>query len=247
MPLPKETIRNWVINHQHWMVVNRYADIDDSDEIRNFFAKYLYPSVEDRAGYESRNEFFRILVDFYRRGKIGKMLGAAAIVMAPIIWMADRMKELPDYLQKTVDLYDMTNELDGRLCEALAASVSTEADLTNEAYEAAYRISATPAERRVQVLDVVGIGQFVVKIVERGGIVDLILEHCPRIPFFANNQYVRGLNDTINMVQAGFRAFRSHKGRLHEFAETCRDRELAYVESVFGAAATEVVEIIHKT
>lgn len=230
----REEVRRWVINYQHTIVIQRYDDIDEGHEIREFFARYLYPSVEDRSGYEYRNEFFRKLVEFYRRGKIGRLLGPSTIVYAPIIWMADRLKELPDYLQRTVALYDSTNELDIRLVDALAARVRTKDDLNEAAYRAAYCESSTHEERRAQVQEVVSIGEFVVKLVERGGIVDLVLEHCPHIPFFVRNQYIRGINESISMVQTGFRAFKRQKGRIHEFKEICRERELAYVDWAFG-------------
>jgi len=234
MPIPNEQLRRWVINHQHNLVVSRYADVPESQPLVDFFAKFLYPSVKNRKAYEERNEFIRTIVGFYRRGKLRKALGPAVVFYAPMIWLAERMRELPEYLQRTVDLYDRTNELDARVVAWLAERINSQEQLTPEIYDRAMRETSSVEERRAQVEEVVGIGGYAVTLVERGGIVDLILSHVPHIPFFANNIHVRGLNESITMVQAGFRAFKSRKGMLHQFKEMCRQRELESVEKIFN-------------
>ena len=103
MALDRDAVRKWIVNHQHALVVQRYADIDEGQEIVDFFAKYLYPAFEDREEYIARNEFIRRILKIYKKGKLRRELGAAVVIYAPMIWLADRMKDLPDYLRETGD------------------------------------------------------------------------------------------------------------------------------------------------
>lgn len=233
MPINEKDIWNWVINHQHSLIVSRYADVPDGQPLVDFFAKFLYPSVADRREYEERNGFIRSIVGFYRRGKLRTALGPAIVVYAPIIWLAERMKELPIYMQRIVALYDTTNELDCRMVKWLCENVETQDQLTPEIYEIAMRATSTFEERRAQVVEVIDIGGYAVTLVERGGIVDIILSHVPHIPFFANNIHVRGLNASITMLQAGFRAFKSRKEQLNQFKDLCSQRELQAMEEIY--------------
>lgn len=234
MGVPKEKIHEWIINHQNELVVARYSDIHDGQEIVNFFAKYLYPPYRERPAYRARNEFIRRIVAIYTRGKLRQELGAAVVLYAPMIWLADRMKELPHYLQRMVGLYDEAERLDARVVEYIAGRIESIEQLDQRLYDEAYVNTATADERRSQVNSIVDVGGYAVTLVERGGIVDVILRFVPHIPFFKNNPTVQGLNESISMVQYGFRAFRNSKNRLQEFKEMCRERELEYVEAVFG-------------
>lgn len=234
MAIQREKVREWLINRQHDTVVGRYNDIPEGREIAGFFAKYLYPSMQDRRGYEYRNELFRKIADIYTRGKLRHELGPAWVLYAPLIWMADRIRELPQYLKRMVAIYDTTNELDGRVIDWMSEKLTSPSELTEENYAAAMRATSTLVERRAQVNEVVDIGGYAVRLVERGGIVDVIINYVPRIPFFVNNQYVRGINEAIAMVQSGFRAFKNQKGRLQEFKELCRERELTAIDEIFS-------------
>ena len=239
MPLPEKTVSAWLINHQNNLIVERYKDVPGGQPLVDFFAKFLYPSTEDRRAYEERNGFIRKIVEFYRRGKLRKALGPAIVVYAPMIWLAERMKELPDYLQRTVDLYDITSELDSRVVRRLCETISSPGQLNENAYRKAMRETSAFEERCRQVEEVIDIGGYAVTLVERGGIVDIILTHVPHIPFFSNNITVRGLNESLTMVQAGFRAFRSRKDQLQMFKDLCREREMAYIAEIFGRSCKD--------
>lgn len=239
MPTAESDVREWVINHQHNLVVKRYADIDEGHEIVDFFARYLYPSFADRRSYEERNEFIRRLVVIYKRGKLRKQLGAAVVLYAPLIWLADRMKELPDYLMRMVALYDRTEELDGRVVRYLCENAASASELSEDLYKRALTATATQEERRAQVNEVIDIGGYAVSLVERGGIVDLILRFVPHVPFFTNNPVVRGLNESLTMVQTGFRAFKNQGNRIQQLKELCRQRELEYTDDVYNRISQE--------
>lgn len=234
MPVDETKVREWVITHQHNMVICRYRDVPEGQPLVDFFAAYLYPPVEGRRAYEERNEFFRRLANVYKRGKLRQSLGPAVVFYAPIIWLLERMKELPEYLDRVVALYDKTNELDGRVARFLAERLESEAGLTKEAYMVAMRETSTLEERRAQVEEVVEMGGYAVTLVERGGIVDVLINHAPKIPFFSGNVNVRGLNETIIMVQSGFRAFKSRKDMLRQLKELCHQREHESVECIFA-------------
>jgi len=239
MAADRDTIRKWIVNYQHALVVQRYADVREGQEIVDFFAKYLYPSFEDRDEYVARNEFIRRVLGIYRRGKLHKELGPAVVIYAPMIWLADRMADLPDYLGRAVALYDQAEELDRRMVEYAVAQGVSEADLTPQFYEQAFRATSTLAEREAQVNEVVDVGGYAVSVVERGGIANLILRYVPRVPVFVTNPTVRGLNAALTMVQAGFRAFRNQGGRIHELKDMTRRRELEAVRRIFSNGNTE--------
>ena len=242
MPLDQEQVREWVVNHQHEMVVHRYDDIGDGQEIVDFFARYLYPKFEDRQAYIERNEFIRKLLKLYKHGKLSRQLGASYVIYAPMVWLADRMKELPAYLERAVALYDQAEEMDGRLVDHLCDHLDAFSQLNMDSYHEAYRAVSTHTERRAQVNEVVDVGSYAVSIVERGGIVDLILRYVPHVPFFVTNPLVRGLNESLTMVQFGFRAFKNQKHHIHELKEMVRTRELEYVDRIFDKSETDAAD-----
>lgn len=228
----KQAIREWIINCQHELVVNRYVDIAEGQEIVDFFAKYLYPAFEDREEYMARNEFIRSILKIYQKGKLRKELGAAVIIYAPMIWLADRMADLPVYLGRAVALYDQAEELDSRIVDHLADHGVV--DVSLEEYEQAFRATSTLTEREAQVNEVVDVGGYAVSVVERGGIANFILRYVPRVPVFGANPTVRGLNAALTMIQAGFRAFQNQSDRIHQLKELTRQRELDAVRNIFS-------------
>lgn len=229
----RDAIRKWVVNHQHALVVRRYTDVKQGQEIVDFFAKYLYPSFEDRDEAIARNEFIRRILKIYQRGKLHKELGAAVVIYAPMIWLADRMVDLPQYLERAVALYDQAEEMDTRIVEYALERGAGPEQLNAAFYDQAFRETSTLAERVAQVNEVIDVGGFAVSVVERGGIANLILRYVPRVPLFAGNPTVRGLNAALTMVQAGFRAFRNQADCIHELKELTRTRELDAVQAIF--------------
>lgn len=234
MALSKEKVRKWVIDYQHKTIIDRYKDIADGESLKYFFEKYVYPPYKDRDEYEKRNEFFRKLVAFYNKGKISKILGSSSFLFAPLLNMISaKMKDLPKYLEMLVELYDLSNELDERLIDTLHSTVNGDNDLTPENYKIAFKKSSTYKEREKQIEYIISLGEYARDIVQKGGIIDTLVEKCPHIPLFTKNKHVKSINEAITLVQTAYRAFKKHKNKLNYVRDICREREYKYLNSMF--------------
>jgi hypothetical protein len=232
MGLSKEKIKKWVIDYQHDIVTERYKDVEDGEDLRYFFSRYLYPKFEQRDEYEQRNEFFRKVVNLYQQGRISKVFGTATSLFAPIITMSKKMKELPDYLKIVVELYDLTNELDERLVNELCKIVNSEDELNPENYKIAMKRSSKYEEREKQINYMIKLGEYVRDIVKKGGVLDFLIESCPKVPFFSRSKYVKNINEIITMVQTAYRAFKKTKNKLNYFRDLCLKREYEHLDSL---------------
>lgn len=234
MATSREKVKQWVVDYQYQVAVDRYEDIQGGEDLRIFFEKYLYPSYQDRKEYERRNEFFRTIVSLYSKGKIGKIFGGAIILFTPLLnIISEKMKELPHYLQILIELYDLTNILDDRLIGVLHQMVNGDENLNEENYIKAYRKSSTYGERKKQVDYVVSLGEYAMEIVQKAGRVDFLVEKCPQIPFFTKNKYIKDLNETILLIKAAYHAFKHSKNKLNYIRDMVKEREYEYINSIF--------------
>ncbi|PIU62657.1 MAG: hypothetical protein COS84_10260 [Armatimonadetes bacterium CG07_land_8_20_14_0_80_40_9] len=234
MALDKVVVKRWVINHQHDVLIERYQNIKNGDEVRAFFGKYMYPPFEERREYEERNEFFRKLAAAYNQGRLRRIFGAATALFAPLISMSEKMKELPKYLKIVVELYDLTNELDERLISALSKIAKDEKDLTPENYRTALKKTSTYEERAEQIDSMINLGGYATEIVRKGRLLNFLVESCPRLPLFAENKYVRSINETITMIKTAYRAFKHSREDLGYFQRFCEEREYEYLDYLMG-------------
>jgi len=241
MAIQREEIKKWLVNYQHALLIARYEDVEGGDALTNLFSNYMYPPYEKRNEYRRRNEFFKKIIGSYATGRIRRVLGGAIVLFSPLIGMARRMKELPAYLQMVVDLYELTNELDERMVDALSEMVKTADGLNAENYEAAYRKCTTYEEREKQIKSLVALGEYARDIVEHGGMMDFLIENCPRVPLLTRNRYVEGINQAVILVQTTYRAFKSCKGQLNCFRDICLERECKYLNSILKPAPDQQV------
>lgn len=230
MALDKVVVKRWVINHQHDVLIEKYQNIKNGDEIRAFFGKYMYPPFEERREYEERSEFFRKLIAVYNQGRLRKILGATTVLFAPLISMSEKMKDLPKYLKIVVELYDLTNELDERLISAFSKMAKDEKALTPENYRIALKKSSTYEERAKQIESMIDLGGYATEIVRKGRLLDFLVESCPRLPLFTENKYVKSINETIMMIKTAYRAFKHSKEDLDYFQNLCEEREYEYLD-----------------
>ncbi|MEW6200718.1 MAG: hypothetical protein AB1546_01995 [bacterium] len=232
MAIRREEVKKWLVNYQHDLLTARYRDVDGGDVLINLFSDYIYPTYENRSEYHRRNEFFKKLADFYTAGRVRKILGGTIIFFSPILGITRQMRDLPEYLRMAVELYDLTCELDERMVDALCESAGTSDDLCAESYEAAYRKCATYEERERQIKHLIAVGEYARDIVERGGVLDFLVENCPRVPLFMRNRYVEGINEVITLLQTTYRAFKRCKNSLNRFRDICLEREYQYLDSM---------------
>ncbi len=229
----RETVRKWLINFQHDEVMRRYENIPHGEHLRELFVKYMYPDYEHRGDYEARNELFRWAANVYKSGKIDRLLGAASFFMSRYLDALKTEKELPFYIDAVIESYDLTREIDERMVDTLWSMIESEADLTAENYRRAYNSSSTREQRCRQMENLVYAGDYAKSIIERGGLIDFLIENLPRIPLLSRHKFVHALNEATGMVRAAYRAFKKSREHLVDLRETIRSLELGYIDDMF--------------
>jgi hypothetical protein len=242
----RETVYRWVINFQHDEVMRRYGDIGYGEKFRELFSKYMYPDYEHRGDYESRNELFRWVARVYRTGKIDRLLGAARIVFRGYIDALKGEKDIPFYLDAVIESYDIAKKMDNAITDTMWETAKSEGDLNEGNYAAAFRECSTWEERLKQIDNLVVSGEYAKKIIERGGLIDFVIERLPQIPLLTHNKFVHALNETIGMVKAAYRTFKQERGRLDTIRDTIREREIRYLEKFMGPRPQDVDALSEK-
>ncbi len=225
----RETVRKWLIDFQHGEVMRRYENIPHGEHLRELFVKYMYPDYEHRDDYEARNELFRWAANVYKSGKIDRLLGAASFFMSRYL---DALKTEKD-LDAVIESYDLTREIDEHMVDALWEMVASEADLNVENYRRAYNSSSTREQRCRQMENLVHAGDYAKSIIERGGLIDFLIENLPRIPLLSRHRFIHALNEATGMVRAAYRAFKRSREHLVDLRETIRGLELGYINDMF--------------
>jgi len=236
--LDREFVRKWLINFQHDLVMQRYDKVPHGEHLRELFIKYMYPDYDNRAGYEARGELFRWAAKAYKSGKMDRLLGAASFFMHRHIDALKSEKDIPFYLDAVLESYDINHELDEKMTDILRDTARTEADLNMETYRRAFALTSTHDIRYRQVRNLVAAGEYAKSIIERGGMIDFLIENLPRIPLLSRNRFIFALNEAISMIKAAYRAFKMSRGYLDDLRDTIRDTEVAAVDELLGPPPT---------
>ncbi|MEW5946999.1 MAG: hypothetical protein AB1742_12455 [bacterium] len=231
-----DDVRRWLIDYQHGQIMKRYEDAAGGERVKKYFSEFMYPPCDARDGYVERNEFFRRIVNVYVSGRLHRYLGPFGGLFRPQVEHVEKMNNLADYLIMAVKLYDLTNELDGRMVDHLCRHCSCHEHLNDDAYRAAFCACSTRDERKSQVDMIIALGEYARKIIEKGGLTDFLIETCPSIPVFSRSPFVHGVNEAIRMVKTAYRSFKSHRDRLVELRDMSLRREYAYLDEIFSSA-----------
>ena len=232
--LDRELVRKWLIDFQHDQVMKRYENVPHGGRLRELFVKYMYPDYGHRAGYEARNELFRWAANAYKSGKMDRLLGAANFFLRRQIHTLKSEKDLPFYLEAVLESYDINHALDEKMTDILRDTARSEAGLNAENYKLAFRAACSHEMRYKQVQNLVSAGEYAKAIIERGGMIDFLIENLPRIPLLSRNRFVFALNETTGMIKAAYRAFKMSRGHLDDLRDTIRDTEIAAIDELLG-------------
>lgn len=232
--LSREAVREWLINFQHAEVMKRYEDLEHGDRFRELFTDYMYPSYANRAAYESRNEMFRWVTAAQKSGKLDRLLGAAQFFVHRYLDILKGEKDLSKYLDNVVETYDLAMKIDEMMIDYILERARSMDDLDSESYRRAYESCSTWEQRLLQIESLVESGEYAKSIIEKGGLVDFLIERIPQIPLMSRNRFVRALNEAIKMIKAAYRTFKASREHLDYIRDTIRTREIAYVESMLG-------------
>ncbi len=238
--LDRETVRKWLIDFQRAEVLARYADVDYGDRFMELFKEYMYPDYDGWDAYAARNEMFRWVANVFKSGKLDRLLGAAKIFVGRFVDVMKAEKDIPRYLDAVIESYDIACEIDDGIIDMVAAAARDESDLNPEMYAEAYRECATWEQRLTQIDNLVESGEFAKQIVERGGLIDFMIEHVPLVPLLSRNKFIAALNETLKMVKAAYRAFKESRERIDEIRDEIRRREIGYVESILGPMPEDI-------
>lgn len=238
-----ETVRRWVVNYQHEEVIRRYSDLQYGESFRELFTKYMYPDYDHRADYVARNELFRWVANVYKSGRIDRLLGAARFLFRGYLDALKGEKDIPFYIDAVVESYDLSRKIDEAIAARMREAARSEAGLTPENYAAAYRECSTWEQRMKQIDNLVASGEYAKTIVERGGVIDFVIERLPQIPLLTRNKFIHALNETIGMVKAAYRTFKQERGRLDKIRDTIREREISYCEKFLGPRPPEAATL----
>jgi len=232
--LTRETVREWLINFQHAEVMKRYQDLEHGDRFRELFTDYMYPSYANREAYESRNEMFRWVAAAQKSGKLDRLLGAAQFFVRRYLDILKGEKDLFPNIYNVVETYDLAVKIDECMIDFLHERARSMDDLNRENYRRAYENCSTWDQRLLQIESLVESGEYAKSIIEKGGLVDFVIERIPQIPLMSRNRFVRALNEAIKMIKAAYRTFKASREHLDYIRDTIRAREIAYVESMLG-------------
>lgn len=208
--LNKEEIREWMVRYQIRLVEERYKDIPGSKDILNFFSNQIYCPPKEKIKHKERDETLKAL----RHSTATRLL---------LLAMPIRIRR---GVNKIIELYDQTNNLEDRLLEVLYGITKekrykTVSEITPEDYKRAFRESASINERKKQVQNVIEVAGFVQSLVERESI---ILETA--INFLAIYGVTRIITD-------GYNLFKAYRKDLEEFKKILKREELKFLENIY--------------
>jgi hypothetical protein len=236
--LDREFVRKWLINFQHDLVMNRYNCVPHGEHLRDLFVKYLYPDYAHRANYEARNELFRWAAKMYKSGKLDRVLGVTNFLFHRWLDAIKTEKELPFYIDAVIESYDLTCEIDEKMVDTIRDMARSEADLNMETYKRAFNLCSTREQRYKQVENLVGAGEYAKAIIERGGLIDFLIERLPLIPLLSRNRFIGAINEATGMIKAAYRAFKKSRGHLDDLRDTIRTLEIGFIDEMLGPPET---------
>lgn len=129
-------------------------------------------------------------------------------------------------LAETIELHQFTDELDGKLADALFGQMGAGEHITPEAYAEAYRICDNYDERVRQIDMIVKIGRSVDRIVRLPFIgLTLRLAHTPAL--------LAGWHELQGFLERGYSAFKHMKGAA-EFLTIIETREKKIIDRIYA-------------
>ena len=206
-----------VYEYQRRRLERTYADFRDAGaDLHRFFFEFVYLHPAHRPRFEKRDQAF---------------------VRIARNWLFRRLttRELHAYLEGVIRLQALTDALDVSAARHLArAGVSLNGDTIPDAdYAAAYRAAASRAQRIAQVELVLKTFELCNRIVNELPLnLDQILRYTPKV-------FLRD-GELLNLCIEAYHTFHRHGGRLDEYDAALRERELAYIHSMFGGEASHV-------
>lgn len=201
--------RRMVYDFQRRRLLGTYADYGDAADLQRLFFDCIYVDPATRHKFEKRDRTF------------------IRIARSPLLRLMTS-REFMDYLATVIRLREQTMQLDKAVAEYAAAEISgAESDALDPAlYAKAFRATASKAERAAQ-LDAVFISY------------DLCFRVITELPFsledilrFTPKIFMRN-SELLNLCISAYRIFSRHKPHLQEYARALRERETAYLDSMF--------------
>jgi hypothetical protein len=138
---------------------------------------------------------------------------------------------LPDFLLRlvteTIELYELTNELDEALLTALRQELGVTGSITPELYAEAYRVCDNYAER-VRQIELIGEVGHMVEVSTKIPLVGTSLK-LARLPAQAT-----GWTDLHDFIERGFQSFKRMRGS-EKFLQAIHDREMLILDRIYAS------------
>jgi hypothetical protein len=205
--------RAWikVYEYQKARLERTYSDFEESGEdLHKFFFEFVYLHPDRRVRYEKRDmSFVRISRN----------------------WLFRKLttRELHAYLEKTILLQHMTDAFDVRVARNLVAQgvPSGNEPVPDAAYRRAYLAETSRPERIAQIESVLKTFELCNRIVNELPLnLEQILRYTPKV-FMRNT-------DLLDLCIQAYHTFTRHGARLNEYDAVLREREMDYIDSMFG-------------
>ena len=203
-----------VYEYQQQRLVRTYEDFADTGrDLHQFFFEYVYIHPRRRARFEKRD---------------------MAFVRIARNWLFRKIttREMHDYLECVIALQVMTDTFDLRLGRYLLEAGVRPGDggLPHDRYREAYRAVASRAQRIQQVECVLKTFELCNRVVNEFPLnLDQILRYTPRV-FLRNTEL-------LNLCVEAYHTFHRHGAQLDAYDAVMREREFAYIETMFGGDA----------
>ena len=193
-------LRRW----QAQRLARTYADLQADERYAQAAAFFLTDLYGD-ADFAARDQQVRRAYPL-----IAKALPKAAL--API--------------SDALELHALSAELDGKLCEVLAAEFGAKARITDALYAESYRLCRNRAQRLRQIRLIVSVGKDLDRVVARPLLYRMLL--LARRP-----AHSAGFGELQDFLERGFVAFR-RMGGAEAFLQTIEKRETLILERLFA-------------
>jgi len=206
-----DLFRAWVMvyEYQKARLERTYQDFrEQGEDLRRFFFGSVYLHPDQRARFEKRD---------------------MAFVRISRNWLFRRLttRELHEYLDTVIRLQQITDDYDLRVARNLLAQGAAGAPLEDGAFGRAYTRETTRAGRQAQIQYVLKTFELCNRIVNELPLnLEQILRYTPRA-FLGNAELV-------DLCVQAHRTFSRHGARLDEYAAVLKEREAAYIDSMFG-------------
>jgi hypothetical protein len=185
-----------------------YADIQDTDDIRELFHELLYPPPEERIKFIPRNNYVRRIARNW-------------------LFRITFHRMTVEVLEKAIELERINESVNGRIARALRDRGPLPDSLEDGAYIDIARAVSSRAERLRQLENVIFVLKYADVFVKyfRIGIKD-ILRMIPR-PLIRNS-------DLLHLGVEGYTRLKNHENELLNLIEIIRERESARIDTVYG-------------